>query len=298
MQRGFQPKLEGEVSDFASVIVGGMGGSALPALALQSCTHTPLTVHRDYDLPDHAPKDALYVAISYSGETEETISFLDAAHNRGHQTVVITTGGTLLSKAEFLKTPRIMVPKTGLEPRDAFGFLTKALAALLKEEEVLRALDTQIIVDERSVLHLANALQDRIPLLYASTRNEAHTYIAKILLNETAKVPAFANVFPELNHNEFQGIDPKGPTDLAKDLVPVLFEDRGDHQGIRRRMKLFRELMDERGLETHALQIPEGRIEGILYIWQLFREASHTLAGSYGVEADATPLIAEFKKRL
>jgi len=298
MQRKYEPRIEGDVGEYSRVIVGGMGGSALPALALKGSTSVPIQVHRDYDLPDDAPEDALYVAISYSGETEETLSFLDAAHNRGHKVVVITTGGTLLKKAEFLKAPRVIIPSTGLEPRDAFGLLTKALTTLLREDALVRALDSGVEVGDNAVARLAEALQDRIPLIYASTRNEAHAYMAKILLNETAKVPAFMHIFPEMNHNELQGIDPKGPTDLARDLVPILLEDRGDHPRIQKRMGIFRTLMDERGLETHALLLPEERIESVLYIWTLFREASRVLAKSYGVEPAPTPLIAEFKKRL
>ena len=66
--------------DFDNVIVGGMGGSALPARALFYLDPVyPLWLHNDYGLPKKVEKKALFIAISYSGNTLEVESFAKEA---------------------------------------------------------------------------------------------------------------------------------------------------------------------------------------------------------------------------
>src|ERR1700757_4375845 len=93
-QLAFAPEVNGKTIDAPVLVCGGMGGSALPALALQllgSSKH--IIIHRDYDLPEHIPAGAAYVAISFSGNTEETVSFAQKALEKHLPLSVITAGG-------------------------------------------------------------------------------------------------------------------------------------------------------------------------------------------------------------
>jgi glucose/mannose-6-phosphate isomerase len=83
------------IVDVRNVVLAGMGGSAWPALYLNSWpgTTVPLEVVRDYDLPSYVGADSLVIASSYSGNTEETLAMLRAAELRGAQVVIFTAGG-------------------------------------------------------------------------------------------------------------------------------------------------------------------------------------------------------------
>ncbi|HEX2792634.1 MAG TPA: SIS domain-containing protein, partial [Candidatus Paceibacterota bacterium] len=133
---------------------------------------------------------------------------------------------------------------------------------------------------------------------YASTPNEPLAGLAKTLFNETAKVPSFANVFPELDHNELQGFDGHAP-ELLERLVAVFIEDPADDARIKRRSALTRSLLEGRGVRTAGIALPEGsRADAFIALWQTARIAARSLAATAGVNSDATPLIEDFKRRL
>jgi len=80
-----------------NIVLGGMGGSAWPALVLGSwpTVSVPFEISRDYTVPSYVNENTLYIASSYSGNTEETISALQEAANRGAAIVVMAAGGKL-----------------------------------------------------------------------------------------------------------------------------------------------------------------------------------------------------------
>ncbi len=293
-QLAYVPEVVGAFPKPRVLIVGGMGGSALPALALRFLEAGPYVVmHRDYGLPARMPEAASCVAISYSGNTEETLSFADEALAKGLPLAVIASGGTLLALAKERGLPYVEVPR-GPEPRDAIVSTTKALLTLVGETGFTSAFDASE-ADEEGVL-LAGALAGAIPVFYSSGRNEALSYIAKIQCEETAKTPAFSNVFPEMNHNELQGFE---SARRAKDIVAVFLEDATDGARVRHRMDLTETLLAEKGTRTVRIQLPSrNREETFLYGWLLARSLARALAERYGVAPDETPLIAAFKTSL
>lgn len=299
-QIAYAPRIEHGPLPEGTPIVGGMGGSGLPARVATFLTGRPLIAHQTYGIPELLPAHAVTVAISYSGNTGETLSFFHAAQEKGLPVAVISSGGELLKEARKAKMPLVAVP-AGLQPRDALLYMTKALLALLGEE-------VPMIPDAAALTNAANAsvegvadfLMNSIPLIYTSTENGALGYIAKITLNETAKVPAFANVFPELNHNEMQGLDPLGHTaSLSSRFSILILQDPQDGARIQTRMARFAELAQARGLRVQVLSVPRmDRFERLAYVWLLARGAAARLAGQYEVPADEVPFIEEFKKSI
>src|SRR5436190_60064 len=79
------------------VVLAGMGGSAAGAELLAACSaerlDVPVVVHRGYGLPPTAGPRALVVASSYSGDTEETLSAVEAAVARRVPVVALSAGG-------------------------------------------------------------------------------------------------------------------------------------------------------------------------------------------------------------
>jgi len=309
-QLAWKPEVVGgPVPKRSRVVVGGMGGSALPGEALQVLDPSlDIEVHRGYDLPDHPPADALYVAVSYSGNTEEALSFehqeeLSFAKNasgRSRPLAIITSGGALLTHAKDEGLPYVQVPGD-VQPRNALIYLVRALAALAGRDDLLAALGAAVF-DEAPALASADALAGAVggamPIFYASRRNAFFSYLYKINFNETGKMPAFANTFPELNHNEMQAFDTGAPESAALAHF-VLLRDLADDPRIAKRMDVFAALMRERGRgvteivlegDTRASQLARG--------WFVAHRAARALALARGVDPESVPLVEEFKKRL
>ena len=282
----------------ASIIVAGMGGSPLAADLLIALDPTlNIIVHKDYGLPPiDAPGASILVAISYSGNTEETIDAFETAKKEGLSVAVIAKGGALLDRARQEAAPFVQLPDSDIQPRMASGFIIKALAALLGLDALQRELTAlapllkpaQI---EESGRALAARIGDRAPLIYASARNRAIAYNWKIKLNETGKIHAFFNVFPELNHNEMNGFSSRYYT--------VILRDPDDHPRIKKRMEaldvlykkqnVFVEIIDEKGA-THLHRIFDSLV---LADWTAL-----AIAEARGVDPAQVPMVEEFKRCL
>jgi len=301
-QTSYKPAVEGTTISAPVLVCGGMGGSSFPVRIARFLGATPyLIAHQDYGLPERAPEGAHYVALSYSGDTVETLSFAEEVLKKGLPLSVITGGGALLAFAKDHNLTHVTVPQ-GTVPREALLAMTKALLALIDEAQLLvtnefsfEASDAEHKGEELSAL-----LVDSVPVFYASDRNKVLAELMKILCNETAKVPAFANVIPEMNHNEMQGFGSgENAKSLAQSMVAVLIEDSTDDERVSRRMRLTKQLLSMQGVRTASITIPGTmRTEAFLYAWWTARTMCLSLATRYKVEPNATPLIDSFKEML
>src|SRR3989344_8345309 len=87
--------------NFDNVVIGGMGGSAMPARAMFYLDPVyPLWLHNDYGLPKKVEGKPLFVAVSYSGNTAETVSFAKEVLEKDLPLAIITSGGRLREFAE------------------------------------------------------------------------------------------------------------------------------------------------------------------------------------------------------
>lgn len=289
-------------------IVAGMGGSHLAAGIIKALVPgIELYVHRDYGVPPYTKvfmKRLLCIACSFSGNTEETLDFAQRAHAEGYSVAVLTSGGKLADFAEANKLPLIRLPKTidgnELQPRMATAYMTLALLVLMGEKKLYKhvaALGAALRPSQyRSRGEaLAHQIGDTTPLVYASAQNTTLAYQWKIKFNETAKIPAFYNIFPELNHNELNGFvgAPWGR------YCVFMLQDADDHPRIQRRMKITAALYKDRGIDVHVVKLagknPVEKIFGALLIadW-----CALALAERAGVDPARVPLIEQFKKRL
>lgn len=290
-------------------IVCGMGGSHLGAsLLLRHDPSLPISIHSDYGIPRESQerlRSALIIASSYSGETEETLDSARSAVEAGLSTAVITTGGALASFAEEHNLPLILIPKKGVEPRMAVGASMLALARLMRnielENEIRRAgAGSDVQRGRADGDALAKRLSGSIPLVYASTLNAPIAYFWKIAFNETSKVPAFCNVFPEICHNELSGFDIHEHTRaLSSHMSILILKDSDDHPRIIKRMDIIQKLIEERGLSVTNVELVgnsglEKVLNGILAgVW-----TATALAKEYRVPDAITPLISEFKNKM
>lgn len=230
-----------------SVVFVGLGGSAIGGDLMKALARddmrVPATVCRDYTLPAFVGKTTLVLAMSYSGNTEETLEAYRQAQARGAHVVAFSSGGLLQERAHGDGVPHVPLPG-GLPPRSALGYsFTSLLLALdslglvrkaakhLEEaigllEELRDEWEPAVPFERNEAKHLAQRLLDRIPLVYgASDLYGVVAYRWRCQLNENAKVLAFSNAFPELNHNE---VVPLGEGfGREHDFFLVVLRDRG-----------------------------------------------------------------------
>lgn len=289
------------------VIAAGMGGSHLAAGLLKVWKpELPLIIHKNYGLPDfpeHVLGTSLLIANSYSGNTEETLDAYLVAGKKGMARAAVSTGGKLLEFSEKDGTPYIKMPDTNIQPRSALGFSFKSFLRLLGEEETLQEVgklseSLNAARYEESGKMLAERLKGFVPVVYSSEKNWPIAYNWKIKFNETGKIPAFYNIFPELNHNEMTGFDAKENTRVLSEKFYFIFiTDAADHSKIQQRMIVTMNLFKDRGLPVEEVPLSGDNIFYKIFSSMLIADwTSYYTAENYGVEAEKVPMVEEFKK--
>jgi len=308
-QLALEPEIEfaDKLKIYEKFVVSGMGGSHLAADILK-CRNPLLDViiHEDYGLPpltSESMTSHLFIASSYSGNTEEVLDGFAMAMSRAMPVCAISTGGKLLDMAEQEKIPYIKIPDLGIQPRSALGFNLKALLKIIGQSGAsseLRLLADSLLPSsfEHAGKKLSKRFFGRVPLIYASARNRAIAYNWKIKCNETGKIPAFMNVIPEMNHNEMTGFDAnKSSQGLCANFYALILRDSEDDPRIQKRMDILGQLYSARGIPTEIISIEgAGRFEKIFSSLYLADWFAYYTAGEYGSDPNNVPMVEEFKK--
>ncbi|MBI2483406.1 hypothetical protein HYV74_04510 [Candidatus Uhrbacteria bacterium] len=307
----YQPQVgnEDRLDRRSGVIVAGMGGSALaPELLRLRRPELDLLAHRNYGLPHMVSgRESQYwcIASSYSGNTEETLDALQRAEEMQMPIAVIAVGGVLLDRAIAEHIPYVQLPDTGIQPRSALGLSTIALVTLLGDRVVcdeLHQLPTQLRVEQAEAdgRALAMRLRGKIPIIISSQDNAPVGYNWKIKCNETGKIPAFASVLPELNHNEMTGFDAMTATrGLVESFVAVFLQDVTDHPRVRRRMEVCADLYAERGMGVERVEMQGASLWQRVFQSLLLADwTAFAIAEANGAEAEQVPMVEDFKRRI
>jgi glucose/mannose-6-phosphate isomerase len=272
-----------DVRGVTSVVVLGMGGSGITgdvvAAMAQPLLPVPVVVHKTYGLPGFVGPTTLVVACSYSGDTEETASAVDAALERGARMVAISSGGRLGALCEERGIPWVRLPG-GRQPRHSLGYLAvPALMALGLEEgidEAITLLSTLagewgrgVPTASNPAKQLARRLRpDSVPVLYGAAGLPAlAAYRFKCQLNENTELLALSGVLPELDHNEVVGW--QHPSALTPGGLLVWLRDLpGEHHRVALRVEATRRLIGDRAGEhvevTSRGELPLARLASLL----------------------------------
>ncbi len=304
------------IADKDHLIVAGMGGSAIGGDLLRALVADvapiPITVVRHYQLPAFVNSRSVVVASSYSGNTEETLAAFEVALARKATVVCIASGGELLHRARAANLPYIQIPG-GLQPRAALGYSFTALLTLAEQIGLVQPdetawQETQELLEQQSevlgdpsgndALELAEALQDRLPLIYSdSGLMEAVNLRWRCQIQENAKRLAAGNVYPELNHNEIMGWEYTGV--LHSMVGVIVLRDREDHPRVQHRMDVTRELISDRaGYWAEVQSQGESRLARMMSLVNLGDWVSLYLAVLLGVDPTPVPLIGQLKETL
>ena len=304
-----------------AIVVLGMGGSGVSGDIMQAIVeprfHFPVRVIKDYGpLPTWVGHNTLVFAVSYSGDTEETLAATQEAHDRGARVIAISAGGRLAEAAVEYGITHVKIP-SGLQPRASLGYLALPLLAVLQEmgflvrthEEVEETIDVlerlgklchrSRPIADNPAKSLAKRLDGKIAVVYGGAGIMAAAAMRfKCDLNEYAKVPAFWNFIPELNHNEVEGWG--GGSEVAKEhLVPVLLRDPEEHERNALRFETTKRLIEPYAADVVELW-PEGssdlaRLFSMVFVTQL---ASIYVGLARGVDPGPVEVLVQLKAQL
>lgn len=300
-------ELPNKYRDARQVLILGMGGSAiggdlLRTLVAGECP-VPIIVSREYGAPVWAGPDTLAIAVSHSGNTEETLSALEHARTRGGMLLGITTGGELgrqngmpIVRYDFASQPRAALAYSFLSLVGVLSQLGLLANPGLTLERALRDLDAlereigpRAPSDKNKAKQLASKLFGHIPVIYGAGVLEEVAHRWKTQMNENAKTTAFYDLMSELDHNAVVGYE-FPPTGL-KSLVFVSLLSRQADVRIQKRFEVTGQLLRRKGLAHEAVEVKgESGLGEMLYAIHLGDYVSYYLALLNGV--DPTPVTA------
>ena len=222
LQKKLETSTNFVIDSYKDLLIVGMGGSGVSGdvlkLVLNETTQINVEVRKSYGIPkviaERRPK---CLFISYSGNTEETVEAVNDAIKYKLDWSVVSSGGQLLELAIEHQRPFVKVPQ-GLQPRAAFGLMTKAVLHYVSSDtdgEYLEMcnqagdyLNNAVEKQEENELlsqamQISKEISSKTSVIYGGT---PLTYLAaqrwKTQINENAKSKAFVGYMPEVHHNE------------------------------------------------------------------------------------------------
>ena len=254
-----------ESIQYDSLLIMGMGGSGVSgdvlSLLSNEVSSKKITVRKSYSIPKKIMEVKPFcLFISYSGNTEETLSGLNDAIKNNLDWAVISSGGKLIDLAIEHNKEYIKIPD-GLQPRAAFGYLTQAVSKIvdivegtnfLKElrevgdylNEILnKKEDSEIFIEAKKI---AKQINKKTCIIYGGTDlTELVASRWKTQINENAKSKAFVGSMPEVHHNEILSWD----ADLEgskSNYALILLRDNSENSQIAKRFDLTQKLLGEK----------------------------------------------------
>jgi glucose/mannose-6-phosphate isomerase len=299
----------------SSVVVCGMGGSGIAGDVLQSLyadrSRVPIVVCKGYDLPEFVGRDTLLIALSFSGNTDETLHAFDHAVRVGARVIAVSAGGELAVRAGEEGAPRIAVPTDVEMPRAALGYLAAAPIGILEAAGLIAGASDAVAatavglrtraadlapdrpVSANPAKEIAAWIGDRVPLVWAPEGIGAAAALRwKNQLNENAKTPAFVGTLPELGHNEVEGwVDGSGGGFALIVLRPT--HGRG---WVDRRVAATLRAIEGSGLEAREVEAPgDGAMSRLFQLILLGDFVSAYLAILRGIDPTPVPILTRIK---
>lgn len=301
---GQTAKVKPAKKEIRNVVIAGMGGSGIGGSIVASLTQdelkVPLVVSKTYDLPVFVNEHTLYIASSFSGNTEETLESLQKALNAGAQCVAITSGGKIGSIAKENEMETIYIPGESGSPRANIGYSIVQLLFMLHYKGLIGAsfvnqLESSISLldqEKENILKkaekLGNGIKGYLPVFYADTRIHPVAVRIQQQLNENGKHLAHTNSFPEMNHNELVGWE--HPEQVLDDSKVYFLKTDYDHPRVRERFQISRDIFSRRAANIIDIEAKgQSLLEQCFYLIHLTDWISYFLA----MANDADPFTIE-----
>lgn len=302
-----------------NIVILGMGGSAIGGDLLKTLfineSPVPIIVNRNYSLPNFVNEKSLVFAVSYSGNTEETLTAFKEVLKKKTNVVVISSGGRLAFLANRQKIPFIKIP-SGLPPRAAMGYLFLPMIVLLGrwniiENQTLNILEAINAIQKQEEMYncgknspgnsakeMAVKIHKKIPLIIG-TEGLTDTIALrwKCQFNENSKNLAFVQIFPELGHNEVEGW--KGMGKLSKNLIGLFLRSSHETEDTLNRINAIKSFLKNYVSEIIDVKVQEsGRLTQILSLCYLGDYVSFYLSILNKIDPTPVSNIDTLKEKL
>ncbi|RLI04519.1 bifunctional phosphoglucose/phosphomannose isomerase [Candidatus Bathyarchaeota archaeon] len=251
----------------------GMGGSSIGGSIFKDWSYekisVPVEICRDSIIPKHLDKHTLVFAVSYSGNTKETLDAFLQALERKCLIVGVSSGGLLGEYCKKHNVLHVQVP-TGFQPRLALpylftvpcvilekvgvveGFKKEISDAIMVLKELREEIKTSVSSISNETKKLALNLKGKIPIIYGFREYGNVAYRLKTQLNENSKTFCKFDVLPELNHNEIVGWEEIQPS-VAKLLSVILLRDKEEPEDIRIRFEVLKEILTQKTVDIREI---------------------------------------------
>ncbi len=301
-------------TDVDNIVVLGMGGSGLAGDVLADVAgpflSVPVVVHKGYGVPNFIDHRSLVFAVSFSGETEETVEAAGLAAEAGSQLVAVSRGGALAKVADSVGAPCVPIDPAVPMPRagvgavavpplvilERLGMFPGASEWLTAAVEQLRRRADELSSEPSAASQLAAAIGRTFPLAYGGGGlGSVAAWRFKNQCNENAKLPAFANTYPELCHNELAGWGQGG--DVTRQVLHLVhFRHEFEHPQIARRMAWVADVLDEVVAgASEVVAAGDGPLAQLFDLILVGDVASLDLAAAEGVDPGPIPILTDLK---
>lgn len=312
---GENAKLTKTKKQIQNIIISGMGGSGIGGTIVSEIasfeSKVPILVNKTYSLPNFVNENTLFIASSYSGNTEETISALEEAKKRKAKIVCIASAGKIIEiakkeKLDYIKIPEGISSGGVLAPRACLGYSFTELLFILgffgiindKFKKDLKSAVTLIKKDQKEIIEKAKKdaqiLKNKILAIYSPSGSEGVAVRFRQQINENAKMLGWSALVPEMNHNELVGWG------LGTDKIAVLFfRNQNDHKKIIKRIELSKEIIKNK--TPHIVEFyskGKNKIEQTIYLIHYGDYLSYFLAKENKVDIDDIKVIDYLKNSL
>ena len=287
------------------VVFMGMGGSAIAGSIIKDiCPHLELIVERNYFPSATIDENTLLIICSYSGNTEETLSYYNHASSLTNNIFGITSGGKLLELLKKENRNHCILP-SGYPPRSILGYVLTVLIGLLDEEGLLELLNIELLQDysdkfsseDNEVFSLAKKIHSTLPVIITEEDLSSVGFRLKSQLNENSKMLSYNVSLPEMNHNEIVGWESKL---IDKDSFSLLWIDITWPANIKR-MNITNNILKKKTSSSHHIEIPsdlKNDLSGLFYLLNYLDWLSYWCGHLNDIDISAVKSIDILKKEL
>ncbi|MEA1913366.1 MAG: bifunctional phosphoglucose/phosphomannose isomerase [candidate division WOR-3 bacterium] len=293
-----------------SVCIAGMGGSSIGGelLVTLSAKHSrlPFSLVRDYDLPRFVGKKTLTIIVSYSGNTEESLSLLSQAKDRS-KILCVSSDGVIEDQAKKENLPLLSIPK-GYPPRAALAFLFFPVLEILNRSGIMKIQKedieetVQVLSENKETAkvwaeEVSGKLKEKLPFIYSIYDFRAVARRWSTQINENAKSLAHWAFFSELDHNEIVGWE--NPQEILKRSFILILRDRDEDDRIKRRIEITSELIE--GFSGEIMNVYSEGDSELAKLFSLIQKGDYLsiyLAENYKIDPLPIKRIQELKRRL
>lgn len=302
-----------------NIIIAGMGGSAISGDILidliKDKIDIPIEVCRDYKLPNFVNENSIVILISYSGNTEETISCFYQAIKKKAKLFSITSNGELEKLCNRYKIPLIKIHRN-LKPRAAFPILFVSLLKLInifdKKALNLEEFEETIKIIEKireenfeksikklkeggAIYEIAKtAYKKSAIIIYSPEFLRGVATRIKTQINENSKMLSWFSTIPEINHNEISGwqeID-------SSDFFVIFLRDGEEDERIRLRIEYTKDILKSKAQAIDMWSIGKSNIAKLISLVYQGDILSLHLGKMRKVNVDEVPLQDRVKEIL